>query len=57
MKQRTGKECKRIKCKNHKHYSNWSRVLSRSKITECMNCKHAHVSQYEVKKQEATNGS
>jgi hypothetical protein len=57
MKQRTGKECKRIKCKNHKHYSNWSRVLSRSKITECMNCKHAHVSQYEVKKQEDTNGS
>ena len=46
MKERTGKECKKVYCDNHKVYSNWIRNLGNSALKECMECKHAYVSQY-----------
>jgi len=46
MKERTGKECKKVNCKNYKYYSNWGRSLCRSELKECMDCKHSHLSQY-----------
>jgi hypothetical protein len=46
MKKRTGKECKKINCKNYKYYSNWGNSMGCSSLRECMECKHAHVSQY-----------
>ena len=47
MKQRTGKECKRVNCKNYKYYSNWFSNLSSPALKECRNCKYAFVSQYQ----------
>lgn len=47
MKLRTGKECKKINCKNYVYYSDWAHSLSRSELSICMNCKNAHVSQYQ----------
>jgi len=47
MKARTGKECKKVSCKNFVCYSNWANSLSAAELKVCMNCKHAHVSQYE----------
>ena len=46
MKQRTGKECTKTNCVNYKYYSNWTHNLSNRVLEICMNCKHAHVSQY-----------
>ena len=46
MKERTGKECKKVNCKNYKYYYKWGQSLCRSELTECINCKHSHVSQY-----------
>jgi hypothetical protein len=46
MKTRTGKECKKLTCKNYKYYSNWGRNLGRSELKECMECRNSHVSQY-----------
>jgi hypothetical protein len=46
MKSRTGKECKKVNCKNYKYYSNWGMSMGQSALTECRNCKHAYVSQY-----------
>jgi hypothetical protein len=53
MKLRTGKECGRINCINYNSYSHWASHLGSGRLKECMNCKHAHVSQY--KPQEANN--
>ena len=47
MKSRTGKECRKVNCVNHVTYVNWARNLGSSPLMNCMNCKHAHVSQYE----------
>ena len=49
IKSRTGKECKKINCKNYDYYFNWGRHLGQSQLTEYINCKHAFVSQYKVK--------
>ena len=46
MKERTGKECKKIKCAYWIMYVNWSKNLGNSSLQICMNCKNAHVSQY-----------
>jgi len=46
MKLRTGKECKKIRCKNFKSYSDWIHNLCDRSHRECMECKHAYVSQY-----------
>ena len=43
-KQRTGKECKKTDCDRHKDYVAWS--CGNSALEFCMNCKHAHISQY-----------
>ncbi len=45
---RIGKECKRVKCKNYVCYSQWSANLGSRELQECMECKHAHVSQYKA---------
>ena len=47
MKSRTGKECKKSECRNYKYYSNWARSMGHSVLTECRNCKNAHVSQFQ----------
>ncbi len=54
MKVRTGGECKKTKCKSFKYYSNWFSYLGSQALRECMDCKHAHVSQYRPSK-EASN--
>ena len=46
MKNRTGKECKKINCVNHIAYVNWAKNLGNSVLETCRNCKNAHVSQY-----------
>lgn len=46
MKSRTGKECKKIDCVFYVTYVNWAKNLGNPFIDNCMNCKHAHVSQY-----------
>ncbi len=46
MKNRTGKECKKINCVLYVTYVNWTKNLGNSVLENCMNCKHAHVSQY-----------
>jgi len=43
-KQRTGKECTKIACTRHKDYLAWN--CGNSSLKFCMECKHAHVSQY-----------
>jgi hypothetical protein len=53
MKARTGKECKKVECLNHDYYLHWFRHLGSSALGECINCKHAHVSQYRPAKKEA----
>lgn len=45
MKQRTGRECKKTNCTRHKDYLGWR--YSNTDLQYCMECKHAHVSQYE----------
>jgi len=46
MEKRTGKECKKIACKNYIYYSSWYNNLGSTALSECMNCKHAYKSQY-----------
>jgi len=46
MKNRTGQECKKINCVYHVTYVNWAKNLGNSFLENCMNCRHAHVSQY-----------
>jgi hypothetical protein len=46
-KQRTGKECKKVKCVRHKDYLAWN--CGNSNLKFCMECKHAQVSQYKSK--------
>ncbi len=46
-KQRTGKECKKTECERHEDYLAWK--LGSSKLSFCMECKNAHVSQYKNK--------
>lgn len=46
MKQRTGKECKKINCKNWPAYCDWINHMGTGQLNECRECKHAHVSQY-----------
>jgi hypothetical protein len=46
MKNRTGKECKKLNCVWHVTYVNWAKNLGNSALVNCMNCKYAHVSQY-----------
>jgi hypothetical protein len=46
VKNRTGKECKKGNCVNYVAYVNWGRNLGNSALTDCMNCKNSHVSQY-----------
>jgi len=43
-KQRTGKECKKTDCDRHKNYVAWQ--CGTYTLEFCMNCKHAHISQY-----------
>jgi hypothetical protein len=43
-KPRTGRDCKKTECERHKDYLSWT--CGNSNLTFCMNCKHAHVSQY-----------
>ena len=50
MKQRTGKECKKVNCKNYEFYSHWFQNMPSGVLSECMECKNAHVSQYARKK-------
>jgi len=47
MKLRTGKECKKVNCAFYITYYNWSKNLGNSVLQNCVNCKHAHVSQYQ----------
>ena len=49
IKSRVGSECKMVNCVRYKYYSAWAKNLGRSALNYCMNCKHAHVSQYERK--------
>ena len=44
-KPRTGKECKKVNCTRYESYIKWSGGDSNLKF--CMECKNAHVSQYE----------
>ncbi len=46
MKNRTGKECKKINCVNYHKYSHWTQFMGDSSHQECMECKNSHVSQY-----------
>ena len=46
-KPRTGKECKKTDCDRHKNYVAWQ--FGTSSLSFCMECKHAHVSQYKRK--------
>ena len=43
-KPRTGRDCKKTECERHKDYLAWN--CGNSNLNFCMNCKHAHVSQY-----------
>jgi hypothetical protein len=43
-KPRTGKECKKVDCDRHKDYLAWNYGTNSLKF--CMECRHAHVSQY-----------
>jgi len=58
MNQRTGKECKKTNCKNYGAYSHWFEILMNGKLSEknalkeCMECKNAHVSQYQRKSED-----
>lgn len=45
MKYRSKNQCKKENCKRYKNYINWS--CGDPNLNYCMNCKHAHVSQYE----------
>lgn len=47
LKQRTGKECKKITCKRYNAYSNWYQNLGGSALGYCIQCKNSHVSQFE----------
>jgi len=47
MKSRTGKECKKERCKNYSFYCDWGHHLGYRELLECMECKHSHVSQYQ----------
>ena len=43
-KKRTGKECKKVECDRHEDYVRWQ--CGSASLNFCMECKHAHVSQY-----------
>ena len=45
---RTGRDCKKTECERHKDYLAWE--CGNSNLNFCMECKHAHVSQYKRKK-------
>lgn len=47
LKQRTGKECTKMDCDRHENYV--ARQYGTSDLEFCMNCKHAHISQYKRK--------
>ena len=49
-KHRTGKECKKTECSRHKDYLAW--IPGNPALNFCMECKHAHVSQYKKVKGE-----
>jgi len=46
-KQRTGKECTKTDCDRYENYVAWQ--CGTSDLEFCMNCKHAHLSQYKRK--------
>ena len=46
-KSRTGKECKKTDCDRHKNYVEWQ--CGTLSLNFCVECKHAHVSQYKRK--------
>lgn len=46
-KNRTGKECKKVKCARYQDYLSWN--LGSSNLKYCMSCRNAHVSQYTPK--------
>lgn len=46
-KLRTGEECKKTDCARHKNYVACS--VGTSSLSFCMECKHAHISQYKRK--------
>ena len=46
-KPRTGRDCKKTNCKRYESYIEWS--CGNPDLNFCMECKHAHVSQYEKK--------
>ena len=48
-KPRTGKECKKTDCARHQDYVAWQPC--NPNLNFCMNCKHAHLSQYKRKEQ------
>lgn len=48
MKERTGKECKKVKCTHFKAYADWGNHMGTGEHQFCMNCKNAFVSQYEA---------
>jgi hypothetical protein len=47
MKDRIGKECKKVNCVLYVTYVNWAKNLGNSSLVNCMNCKYSHVSQYQ----------
>lgn len=50
MKQRTGKECKKIECIRHDSYVKWQ--CGDENLSVCINCQWAYVSQFERKPQQ-----
>jgi len=51
-KPRTGKECTKTDCERYESYKAWNCGDSRLKF--CMECKHAHVSQFKKRQPEIT---
>jgi len=51
MKQRAGNVCKKKECVRHENYTKWS--CGDISLSYCMNCKWAHVSQFERKAESA----
>ena len=47
-KLRTGKECKKVKCKRYEACVKWDAFAGGDSLRICRNCKNAFVSQYEA---------
>lgn len=47
IKSRKGNECKQVNCERYENYINWK--CGRPSNSFCMECKHAHVTQYKAK--------